>query len=42
MAAMHWAASNGHEATVQLLIDRGANIEAHDLICCWKPYRARS
>jgi ankyrin repeat protein len=30
MSALHWAAANGHEATVRLLLDCGAHIEAQN------------
>lgn len=34
--AVHWAASNGHEACISILIERGANINAVDYLN-WTP-----
>ena len=30
--ALHWAAQNGHIEVVRLLLDRGANIEARNVV----------
>ena len=34
LTPLSWAAENGHEATVRLLLDKGADFEAKDK---WRP-----